>query len=191
MQNLIITTEDGRRTQNQDLRRLMGLNPKRLPPSGALDKLSFTVQGIHLMVDPQVPGKRKHRVKAMCPRCAKIVSAGRLGQHAAMHQRADALEAIEEGRYYVTVRQERPWPITECGVGFLTMAGGLHCGSELAQSDQRSSVVMCRDRAKGDFPVARVHVTFDRDKYNAQQLRERSFAFHRSCYVISEEVLGV
>jgi hypothetical protein len=84
---------------HSDVREMLGLSPKAKLPKNGLP--AREVQGITVWVEPAapavyaykpgfyVPRKVKsstHRVRALCPQCGQEVSAGRLHQHAKMHE---------------------------------------------------------------------------------------------------------
>ena len=76
---------------------MLGIEGTRLPTEGMPPR---SIQGITVWVEPLAEdrpvrwngreGKRSdHRVKAACPACQKIVSVGRLHQHAKVHGRSE------------------------------------------------------------------------------------------------------
>lgn len=89
--NLYIRARDGQANwgmQNGELLRLMGI--KRIPEGGLIAR---QIQGIWVWAVPLEPkslGQRKrngHRLMGRCPVCAKVMSVGRMQQHARVHIR--------------------------------------------------------------------------------------------------------
>lgn len=71
--------------------RLLGLTGSHLPKEGMPPRL---IQGIKVWVNPikwphPLRKSSTHRVMAECPVCGKTMSAGRLHQHAKVHQQGD------------------------------------------------------------------------------------------------------
>ena len=95
MKNHQFTIRDGhgRNAHHPDIRTFLGLGPKAKLPVEGMPKRE--IQGVTIWVEPFVPvwkidrytGERVqtkssfHRVKAECPQCLKVLSAGRLFQH--------------------------------------------------------------------------------------------------------------
>jgi len=74
----MIRNEHGWNVHSNEMKTLLGL-PKgvKLPLQGMPPQV---IQGIKVWVEP-LPSTGFHRVKAECPHCAQVMSAGRLHQH--------------------------------------------------------------------------------------------------------------
>ncbi len=78
----LITGERGWTAHSHHVKAMLGLNVNaHLPAAGLAPQV---IQGIVVYVaplDPTRSARRTHRVRAVCPDCAKDMSAGRLHQH--------------------------------------------------------------------------------------------------------------
>lgn len=77
-----LTTASGHTMHNSELMKLLGLRPGGHLPAEGLG--AHEIQGILVWVRPlseMQPGRRRHRIVALCPGCKTIVPAGRLHQH--------------------------------------------------------------------------------------------------------------
>ncbi len=82
-----LTTDRGWTAHSHHVKRMLGLDVnKHLPAEGMAPML---IQGISVYVkplDPKRKSARQHRVMAICPLCNKHMSAGRIHQHAKIHE---------------------------------------------------------------------------------------------------------
>ena len=75
-------TWPGHNAWSDQVKALLGLGPKQKLPVAGLPPQR--VAGIAVWVEPLSESSRRrrvHRVKAQCPVCHLVLSAGRLGQH--------------------------------------------------------------------------------------------------------------
>jgi hypothetical protein len=81
-EKIMIRSERGWNAHEGDLKKMFGLEPKKKWPAEGLPPRN--IQGIKVWVNPRTTATQEnqfHRCRAECPRCLKILSAGRLHQH--------------------------------------------------------------------------------------------------------------
>lgn len=82
MKKHVIRDSWGRNAQSSELKTMLGLDPKAKLPADGMPAQEIQGYTVYIRpLDAKSSARRVHRVRAICPRCKKDLSAGRLHQH--------------------------------------------------------------------------------------------------------------